>query len=249
MLRRKKYLQEFWVAALAGLTVYCANIFVVAGNSTYRYAVELWNYGREYLHVLYPFIFTAPFCWLLFYEKNGSYWKNVYNRTDLRKYITKRTILSIELSAFAMFIASAGSLLFACMIAPMGRNPNFNPVMTYDFYGEYQLAHPVIYGLLLSSWRAVLAAAYTAFAIGITMLTRNIFVSMTSAFVYSVLENFVTAILQVPEWSICTSFYPNRLSSTAITIPGLLAGPLILLLVTAVLFICCRKKGMESLMD
>lgn len=249
MLRKRKYLQEFLLAAIAGLIVYCVNIFVVAGNSTYRYAIELWNYGREYFHTLYPFIFTAPFCWMLFYEKNGSYWKNVYNRVDLRKYIAGRIMLSIVLSAFAMLIASAGSLVFAYMIAPMEREMDFSPIVTYIFYGEYQLAHPVIYGLLLSSWRAVLAAAYTAFAIGITMLTRNIFVSMTSAFVYSVLENFVTAILQVPEWSICTSFYPNRLSSTAITIPGLLAGPLILLLVTAVLFICCRKKGMESLMD
>ncbi len=96
---------------------------------------------------------------------------------------------------------------------------------------------------------AVLAAAYAAFAIGITMITRNIFVSMTSAFVYSVLENFVTAILQVPAWSICTSFYPNRLSSNVITIPGLLAGPLVLFLVTVILFICYRLKGMESLMD
>ncbi len=246
---RRKYLQEFLIAVLAGMALYCVNISVVAGNSTYRYAIELWNYGREYLHVLYPFLFTAPFCWLLFFEKNGSYWKNVYNRTDLRKYIAKRILLSIGLSAFAMLIASAGSLAFAYIIAPSGRTLDFNPIVTYDFYGEYQLAHPVMYGLLLSCWRAVLAAAYAAFAIGVTMLTRNIFVSMTSAFVYSVLENFATAILQVPAWSICTSFYPNRLSGNVVTIPGLLAGPFVLLLLTAVLFICYRRKGMESVMD
>lgn len=221
----------------------------MAGTTTYRYAIELWNYGREYLHVVYPFLFTAPFCWLLFYEKNGSYWKNVHNRTNLQKYIAKRILLSIGLSAFAMLIASVGGLAFAYMIAPMGRNLSFNPVMDYNFYGEYQLAHPVMYGLLLSCWRAVLAAAYAAFAIGVTMLTRNIFVSMTSAFVYSVLENFATAILQIPAWSATTSFYPNRLSSNVVTIPGLLAGPLVLLLLTAVLFICYRGKGMEKLMD
>lgn len=249
MLRRRKYLQEFLLAVFAGLIVYCINIAVVAGNSTYRYAIELWNYGREYLHVLYPFIFTAPFCWMLFYEKNGSYWKNVYNRMNLWTYITRRVMLSIVLSAFAMWIVSAGSMVFAYMIAPMGRKPDFNPIMTYKFYGEYQLAHPVVYGLLLTCWRGVLAAAYAAFAIGVTMLTRNIFVSMTSAFVYSVLENFITAILQVPELSTTTSFYPNRLSSKVITIPGLLAGPLVLLLVTAVLFIYYRRKGMESLLD
>ncbi len=159
MLRKRKYLQEFLLAVLAGLIVYCSNIFVVAGNSTYRYAIELWNYGREYFHALYPLIFTAPFCWMLFYEKNGSYWKNVYNRTNLWKYIARRIMLSIVLSALAMLIASAGSLVFAYMIAPMGRELDFNPIMTYKFYGEYQLAHPVMYGLLLSCWRAVLAAA------------------------------------------------------------------------------------------
>ncbi len=248
-MRRRKYLLEFLVATFAGLVVYCANIFVVAGNTTYRYAIELWNYGREYLHVLYPFIFTAPFCWILFYEKNGSYWKNVYNRTTLRKYIAGRIVLGVSLAALAMLIVSSGSLVFAYIIAPMGRKLDFHPDMLFEFYGEYQLAHPVIYALLLSCWRAVLAAAYAAFSIGVTMLSRNIFVSMTGAFVYSILENFVFAILQAPAWSICTSFYPNRLNSAVITVPGLLAGPFVLLLATVFVFICYRKKGMESLMD
>lgn len=249
-MKRLKYnILEFVVVVIVGLGIYCVNIYTVANNTTYQYAIELWNYGREGLHVLYPFLFSAPFCWLLFYEKNGSFWKSVYNRTILKKYVHKRIITTIFLSAAAMLIVSFISLLFAYLVAPMESVKDFEPIMTNKFYGAYQISHPVLYGLILSCWRSVLAALYTAFAIAITMISKNIFIAMTGAFIYSILENFISAILHLSELSICTSFYPNRLNSSVITIPKLLAGPFILIVITIILYFYYCKKEKYTLMD
>ena len=238
----KRLFFEFLIVTTAGFIIFCSGIFWVANNTSYIYAIEIWNYGREYLHVLYPFVFTAPFCRIFFYEKKGNFWKNINNRENLNVYIRKRIILMTGLSSLAMFIVSFGSLLFAYAIAPIGRDMDFEPVIKYMFYGSYQIEYPIIYAFLLSSWRAVLTAIYTLFSVGVTMVSKNIFISMTGAFIYSIVENFVTAILQFPEWSICTSFYPNRLKSSVVTFPGLLAGALVLGLITVLVFVYCRKK-------
>lgn len=248
MLRYKYYFIEFVIVVFAGLCIYCANIFSVANNSTYKYAIELWNYGEDFLHVLYPIVFSIPFCWRLFYEKNGSYWKIIFNRTELKKYIRNRIITLSLMSAAAMLIVSMGSLLFAYLIS-QGTISDYEPIMTYSFYGAYQISHPVFYAMILSIWRSILAVLYTLFAIGVTMISKNIFIAMSGAFVYSVVENFITAILQVPDLSICTSFYPNRLTRLVITFPKLMVGPVIFLFIIVLIYIFYCKKEKHTLMD
>jgi hypothetical protein len=248
MLRTKHNLLAFSAAVAIGLLVYCANIYVVSNNTAYKYAIELWNYGCEFLNFLYPLIFSVPFCWLLFHEKNGSYWKNVFNRAPLSRYIARRVCVSVLMSAAAMLIVSLGGLLFA-YCAANGPIAEYEPMMDYKFYGAYQLSHPIAYAAILSGARALLAALYTALGIGVSMISKNIFIAMTGPFVYSIGENFITAILQAPKLSICTSFYPNRLSSAAVDLPSLMAGPAIMLAAIAAIYLYYLKKEKYMLMD
>jgi hypothetical protein len=248
MLRSKFYAKELAVAVVIGLLMYCASILSTANNSTYQYAIELWNYGEQVLNILYPIISTIPFCWILFHEKNDAYWKSVFNRTSLNKYILKRVLIAILLSAIAMFIVSFGSLFFAYLIAPINASI-YETTAATSFYGMYQLSHPVIYAFVLSCWRSILSALYTLFGVGITMISKNVFVAMTGTFVYSIAENFITAILQIPEFSICTSFYPNRLSAAVITFPKLIVGPLTLAFATALIYVFFFLKIRRKLMD
>ena len=177
MLRTKNTIVELLTVVIIGLCIYCANIYLVSSNSTYKYAIELWNYGREFLHVLYPLVFSIPFCWILFFEKNGSYWKNLFNRTSLSKYIRKRLLVASLLSAVTMLLVSFGSLLFAYCIA-QGTITTYEPIMEMKFYGLFQIEHPVIYAFTLSCWRSLLAALYTVLGIGITVISKNIFIAM-----------------------------------------------------------------------
>jgi len=248
MLRLRNNLFELIAVLVAGLCLYCVNIYVVSSNTTYKYAIELWNYGREFFHILYPFVFSVPFCWVLFQEKNGAYWKNVFNRVSLNKYIQKRILLAIVMSAITMLIVSFGSLLFAYLIG-QGTVSDYEPIMSAKFYGLYQINHPVSYAFVLSCWRSFLAVLYTVLGIGITMLSKNVFIAMTGAFVYSIVENFITAILQVPELSITTSFYPNRLSGTNITFPKLMVGPTVILVVIVAIYLYYCKNIKHTLMD
>ncbi len=72
---------------------------------------------------------------------------------------------------------------------------------------------------------------------------------MTGAFIYSIAENYITANLGVPELSICTSYYPNRLVSEMITFPKLMVGPLIMIVIIVILYIYYHKKIKITLMD
>jgi hypothetical protein len=248
MLRKRNHIREFMTVTMIGLCIDCANVLMVANSTTYRYAIELWNYGEEFLHILYPIVFSAPFCWLLFHERHGGYWKNMYNRSAFSRYLRRRILTAIWLSAAAMFLVSALSLPFAYWIAPLNVSAGQTTTSKF-FYGSYQLNHPVLYALILSCWRSVLAALYTAMGAGITMISGNIFLAMTGPFVYSIAENFVTAILRVPALSICTSFYPNRLSGTAVTFPKLLVGPLVMLLAIVSIYAYYRRKIKRTLLD
>lgn len=249
MIRRRIYFIEFIVVLSLGIGLYCLNIIIVANNSTYKYAVELWNYGREYLNVLYPLIITLPFCWLLYYEKNNSFLKNVFNRIKLKKYLKIKFFTTTCLASISMFTISFIGFIWAYLVAPTNGTADFEPIMTNVFLGTYQIENQTIYAFLLSCWRAVLAAQYAAFGFVLTMTVKNIFLALSGAFVYSILENFITAILQIPELSICTSFYPNRLRKESFTFIDLLAGPLLLLLITGIVYIYYCKKEKNMLLD
>lgn len=246
--QEKNLLVEFLIVVIAGACIYCSNILISSIDSIYKYEIELWNYGEQSLHLLYPIVFTIPFCWEFFYEKRGCYWKSLFNRINLNQYIRKRVLRSILLSMSAMLIVSVVSLLFAYYIGP-GDFAGYEPIVSNDFLGWWQLKYPVVYAAALSCWRALLAGLYTALAMEITLICNNVFVAMTGAFVYSIVENFITAHLNVPELSICTSYYPNRLESSKISFGKLAAGPFVIVVAIVLLHGYYRLKIKKMLMD
>lgn len=246
--QEKNFLMEFLIVVISGVCIYCGNILVSSINSVYKYEIELWNYGEQSLHLLYPIVFTIPFCWEFFFEKKGGYWKSLFNRINISQYIMKRVLQSILLSMLAMLMVSAASLMFAYYIGP-GDFINYEPIVLNDFWGWWQLKYPMAYAIVLSCWRALLSGLYTALAMEITLVCNNVFVSMTGAFIYSIAENFITAHLNIPELSICTSYYPNRLECDKISFGKLAVGPLVMVLVIALLHGYYRLKIKKILMD
>lgn len=244
----KNLLMEFLIVVIAGVCIYCSNILISSINSIYKYEIELWNYGEQSLHFLYPIVFTIPFCWEFFCEKKGFYWKNLFNRINLNQYIRKRVVQSLLLSMSAMLVVSFVSLLFAYYIGP-GDFVGYEPIVSNDFWGWWQLKYPVVYAIVLSCWRALLAGLYTAMAMEITLVSNNVFVAMTGAFVYSIAENFITAHLDVPELSICTSYYPNRLESSKISFGKLAVGPCVIMVAIVLLHVYYCFKIKKILMD
>lgn len=246
--QEKHLLVEFFIVAIVGIGIYCSNILITSINSIYKYQIELWNYGGQSLHLLYPIVFTLPFCWEFFYEKKGFYWKNLFNRTNLNYYIRIRILQAILLSMLAMLVVSFVSLLFAYCIG-LGSFVDYEPIVSNNFLGWWQLEYPVIYTSVLSCWRALLAGLYTALAMELALVCNNVFVAMTGAFVYSIAENFITAHLGVPELSICTAYYPNRLESSRISFWKLMVGPVVIVGVIVLLHGYYFLKIEKTLMD
>ena len=71
----------------------------------------------------------------------------------------------------------------------------------------------------------------------IALYAKNIFVVLTGAFVYAVLENFILAVLQLEQYRLVTAFEPSIISADAVGLSSFLVGPFLLLMVTALTFI------------
>ena len=78
------------------------------------------------------------------------------------------------------------------------------------------------------------------------MYCENIFVVLTGPFLYTILENFVLAILGVPQYRLVTAFDPNCLSPEVITTMSFVAGPSLLAAVITLLAIYFSKVKKEK---
>lgn len=68
-------------------------------------------------------------------------------------------------------------------------------------------------------------------------------------FVYCVLENFVFSILMVERFRLMTAFSPSSLDPRAISAASFFTGPMVLLLVTALIWLVCTKGKRQFVLE
>ena len=91
-------------------------------------------------------------------------------------------------------------------------------------YSEY----PVVYAVTLSVFRGLIGVLVMTMGFFLAMYCENIFVVLTGPFLYTILENFVLAILGVPQYRLVTAFDPNCLSPEVITTMSFVARPFLI---------------------
>ena len=222
------------VLALGAIILSCT---LYTGYSL-TYDLEAWEVGTAIISFLFPLFVVVPVCWTMYYERKDRFLIYTVPRVGKLRYLAAKWIAA-AIAAFAiMFIPYLLSALAALYLKP--------PITPWprDFshaYLELYVSTPLLYAVLLSAWRGVLGVLVMSLGYVLSLYVGNVFVILTGPFIYTILENFIFAILLLPQFRLVTSFEPDSVSSELFTPWAPLVGPAVLILVTSALWLVFAK--------
>lgn len=235
----KRLSTPFLFACLIGLIYNIIMIVITSYNSAVSYPIELWLYSGDLFVFTYPIFCSVPFCWLLYYERKNGYLNFVHSRISLKKYLSRHYLCGEFLTFVCIFFISFSGLIIALyFVEPQIVMPDNYENVLGNLFGTVQINQPLLYGFLLSIWRGFIGSLMYTFSFLLSLISNHLFVILTGSFIYSILENFLTGIIQYSIFSICTSFYPDRMNWEAFSADPLLAlaiGPIVLIVICILL--------------
>ncbi|WP_227395971.1 hypothetical protein [Jeotgalibacillus aurantiacus] len=220
------------------IAILYAGLMIIPYTSGYSYNhnIEIWEESTGLFVVIFPLFAVLPTIWLMYFERKDGFIHYTQIRISRSKYILTKWLVASTGGALIVFLASITGLMIALFFVP-AVEPFGDDYALQNFGGSYYVNHPLLYGLVLSLWRMTLGFLVATFGFVLALFVNNIFVILTGPFVYAVLENFILSILGVPFYRLSTSFGPHTLSQDAITVPRLLTGPIILIVMIIVVYL------------
>lgn len=220
-------------------------------NYSLEYDLEAWEVGMEFIIFLFPLIATLPVGWLMYFERKDNFLIYTLPRVSKNRYILSKWIVLAGSTGVTMFI-----IMFAGVLTALYIKPEIIPELTFHdpitdeltssillnhFFGELFAHHPLVYGLLLSVWRGILAALISTFAFLLSLYVENLFIILTGPFIYEILENFILSVLGIPQYRLVTAFDPTAVSSSVINGYSFLGGPLHLAILMVLLLVYFKR--------
>lgn len=147
---------------------------------------------------------------------------NISSRMKEKEYISKQIIITITLAFILVFISNILAVIFSINIADISVTKKL-PLAEY-ILGNMQMNKPLLFGFIWSIYKASLGALICFMGQIFAKHSKNIFIIIFAPFIYVFLENFVTGLFKISQFSFTTSFILNRLSPSAMNIPNLLVG-------------------------
>ena len=95
----------------------------------------------------------------------------------------------------------------------------------------------------LSLWRGIVSLFVMTFGFVLALYCKNIFVILTGPFMYSILENFVLAILCLERLRLVVAFDPTTVNPEVVSIFSFFFGPIVLSIVIGLTAFLLSKKN------
>lgn len=227
--------------------VMCVLTGALYQNYTLHYDLEAWEVGPGVFSLLYPLFVVIPLCWNLYYERKNNFLLYIAPRVPVKKYLTAKWI-AYTVGAFCiMAIPYALTAVYAVYIKSPVVPPETN-TFTHILETVF-VEQPLLYAVVLSCWRGVIGILVMTFGFVLAMYCKNIFVILTGPFMYSILENFIMAVLNLESYRLVVAFDPTCISYRAVTLLSFLVGPAVLVCViggTALFLGKIRKNAVVS---
>jgi len=227
--------------------VMCVLTGALYQNYTLHYDLEAWEVGTGVFSLLYPLFVVIPLCWNLYYERKNNFLLYIAPRVPVKKYLTAKWI-AYTVGAFCiMAIPYALTAVYAVYIKSPVVPPETN-TFTHILETVF-VEQPLLYAVVLSCWRGVIGILVMTFGFVLAMYCKNIFVILTGPFMYSILENFIMAVLNLESYRLVVAFDPTCISYRAVTLLSFLVGPAVLVCViggTALFLGKIRKNAVVS---
>ncbi len=136
------------------------------------------------------------------------------------------------------YILSAVFALYVKMpVVPFVENP-FRHVFENAF-----IKTPLLYAVALSLWRGIVSLFVMTFGFLPRFILQEHFCDAYGPFMYSILENFVLAILRLERLRLVVAFNPTTVDPKVVSISSFLFGPIVLSIVIGLTAFLLSKKN------
>ena len=212
-------------------------------NYSMNYDIEAWEVGTEIIDFLFPLFVVTPICWGLYYERRNSFLTYTLPRISKARYLTAKWLAS-AISAFVIVFVP----YFLSAVVVLYVKPPIEPWRyPFDrFLLDVYVNMPQMYALLLSLWKSMIGVLVMSLGFILALYVKNLFVILTGPFIYTILENFTLAIMQVPQYRLISSFVPTSVSTNVISFFSLSVGPMLLIAIIMLLWLFFAKVKRES---
>lgn len=219
-------------------------------NYLLHYDLEAWEIGTAIFNLLFPLFVVIPLCWNLYYERKDNFLLYVLPRVSEKKYLLTKWLVYALSAFFILLIPYLLSAIFALYIK--------SPIPVYiPHKGETPFSHvflttftqnPLLYAVILSCWKGFIGILIMSFGFVLSMYVNNIFVILTGPFVYTILVDFIFAILRLEKYQLVVAFEPTCISDNAVTNTSFFVGPIMLLIIIFLTVFFLKKIKKNTIM-
>jgi len=189
--------------------------------------------------MLFPVLAILVYIPSFISEYKNNFLTYTRTRVHLKDYLMAKGIVNALLSGVVLFLMIFITYLFVRFIEPLVGLVQYTPISestiepsnTFSFLIGYS---PLLYALIYALWVGLNAALYSTLAYFLILSINNIFVAISIPFVGYHVFNFVTGILQMPQFSPLSTIFPFNI--TAQPIWTIFIPFLILLLVNFIIY-------------
>lgn len=238
-----KFIKEKFIITLVTTAIYMVALFVLIyiynGNSMIYYSIDPYVYASSPVDFFLPLLVTIPFSFYTYHIVKNGFIDYAGVRMAKKKYLTYY-ILSSLISCFLMvFVVNILGVVFSVNIATL-ISGEYIPSYSEYWLGNLQMTSPIVFGIIWSVCKAFVATLICLFGQIIAVYVGNLFLVLLAPFIYSVLENFITGVLRIPQFSLTTALILRRLDQNLMK--PVIIGILIFILVIYITYRLLRSK-------
>ncbi len=228
-----------YLVCLAVLVVSC---YFIARTTLVNHPIEIWVDGCQYLDFFLPFVSCVVVVPLIFLQKKKGFLQYASMRCGRKNYLLTQFLAVSTLvflgTVFSYYISLVVTLT---ILKPQDVGAGGN-LQNYVF-GPSQIGHPYLFGIAWCAWKGIVAVVFSVYGCLAALFLDNMFVAVLLPFLYCVAENMVTSLLQIPEYSILTSYVLNRLSPCCMHIWNYFIGVVVFVVVGAAFLCVVSARG------
>ncbi|MDE6852803.1 MAG: hypothetical protein K2J67_10030 [Lachnospiraceae bacterium] len=241
----KQYLPIAAVVYTVAFLALLISCFMISGNSVVNYKIEIWIWACEYVDFFLPLVATLPFAIVLYLQKRHHFIRYASMRMKKNSYVRYHISAGLILSFSCTWLLYFISLVITVLFIPVVSQGYDNDLASYVF-GTYQIRYPLLFGAVWCMWKGINAACFTLFGFMLALYVDNIFIINIVPFLYCMADNLVTALLQIPDYSIITAYVLNRLTPSCMHMWNYLVGTVSFLVITSCIVLFLRGKSVRE---
>lgn len=240
----KKFIVPSLVCTLLITIILIILCSITANNTAICNRIEIWIEACDYVDFFLPLIVCLVFTPFFYFINRRGFIKYAAVRTGRDRYL-----LTHFLASAICVVLIVGISYYSALCVSLNMTPETlvseNRLVDYVF-GEYEVFHPYLFGVVWCLYKGVVAILFVFFGNLLAFYTDNLFVSVLGPFIYCMAENMITALLNIPMYSIMTAYILNRLSPSCMHAHNYVIGCFTYLLITSGIILIIRRRKVND---